>query len=257
MTSLKIKYFIKSFLRTSRHSKYKLQLYMNKEPTVSIKGSEIYFDFEVTSDKTKDGLRVYKECLYNEKFDTFWIYSEDLLDSWMKVVKTVIEIFKFIGHSVIFDVDQFPTRNKSIIDFIKSQTPSIDSCEFHGNPETDEDVEYFFQNIIVTEFVGILLELSDHFKFPQINFLDICTLNPANWLSFNQLLHFKGSHLCIHGSPLTNHELNQFLILWMTSQCHQNLSFLRINITDPESIDTILDLPHEIMDPNLERIVIL
>ncbi|EFP06911.1 hypothetical protein CRE_11169 [Caenorhabditis remanei] len=110
---------------------------------------------------------------------------------------------------------------------------------------------------IVTEFVKIISKLSDHFNFPQFNHLNQCSLDFANWLTFDQLLQFKGARFCIHGSSLTNHELNQFLIFWMSSQCHQNLSFLRININDPESSDTILDLPYEIMNSNVERIGIL
>ncbi|EFP07938.1 hypothetical protein CRE_14111 [Caenorhabditis remanei] len=254
MTSMKIKYFIKCFLRTSRNSQYVLLMNANKEPTVSIEGSEkMYFEFKITLDEMKNGMREYKECL-DEKFDTIWVYSENLIDEWMNLVKTSIEIFKFMKHIVIFDIDKFPTRNKSIVDFMKSQTPSIECCEFHGKAGTDEDVEYFLNNINVTEFLGINLKLSDSFKIPQFNHLNSCSLDPANWLTFNQLLQFNGSELYIHGSPITNQELNLFLILWMTSQCHQNLRFLIININDPQSLATIFNLPFEIMDPNVERI---
>ncbi|EFP06847.1 hypothetical protein CRE_11168 [Caenorhabditis remanei] len=254
MTSLKIKYFIKSFLRTSQNSQYNLQLIMNKEPIVSIKGSEVYFEFQVTSDKTKDGMRVYKECLMDEKFDTFWTYSEDLLDCWTKVVKTVKETIKFTDRIFHFEIDTCPTRNKSIVDFIKSETPSIECCKHHGKAETDDNIKYFFNNINVTNGLSMIVRLSNSFKLPQANDLNNCSLDPANWLTFDQFLQFKGSYLCIYGSPLTSYELNQFLILWMASQCHQNLSFFLININHSQSIDTIFNLPHEIMNPNLERI---
>ncbi|EFP06877.1 hypothetical protein CRE_11240 [Caenorhabditis remanei] len=260
MTSLKIKCFIKCFLRTSRNSQYVLQMHTNEDPAVSIKGSETTYEFTVTSDKTKDGMsgmREFKYFMEIKKIYTLWMYSENVIDGWMKMVKIVKEIFKFKKHYAIFIIDTFPTRNKAIVDFMKSQTPSIDGCEIYGNAETDQDVEYFLININVTNCLEMISRLSDHFKFPQVNFLDTCTLDPANWLTFDQLLYLKGARLLINGSLLTNQELNQFLILWMTSQCHQNLSFLRINITDPESIDIILDLPHKVMNPNLERIVTL
>ncbi|EFO90883.1 hypothetical protein CRE_19429 [Caenorhabditis remanei] len=257
MTSLKIKYFIKCYLRTSRHSQYVLRVSTSKEPTVIIRGSEVYFQLITTTDEAKHGKREFDDSMGTEKFDELWMYSENVLDGWMEVVETVIEIFKFIGHFVVFKIDEFPTRNKAIVDFIKSQTPSIDGCDIYGKTETDEDVEYFLNNINVTNCLGILLKLSNHFKFPQVNFLDTCTLDPANWVTFDQLLLLDGARFFIQGSPLTNQKLNQFLILWMASQCHQNLCFLLINIDDPESLDTILDLPHEIMDPNLERIVTL
>ena len=140
MTSLKIKHFIKQFLRNRRKSSYTLLIGTNEEPRVLFRGSEIFFELKVTSDKTKNGMRNYKECLRNEKFDTLWIYSENLIDEWMNLVKVVKEIFKFKKHTVIFKIDQFPTKNKSIIDFIKSLTPSIECCEFRGVAETDKDV---------------------------------------------------------------------------------------------------------------------
>ncbi|KAF1750268.1 hypothetical protein GCK72_016815 [Caenorhabditis remanei] len=253
MTSLKIKYFIKCLIRTSRNSKYVLHVRTDEEPVVSLRGSEnMYFELKITSDKTKNGIRIYKKCQYNEKFDTFWIYSEDVIDEWMNLVKTVIEIFKFVEHIVIFYIDKFPTKNKSIVDFIKSLTPSIEICEFHGNTETDEDVEYFLNNLNVTEFVGFNLKLSDRFTFPQDNFLEGFTIDPGNWLTFDKILRLKGSEF--YDSPITNQELNQFLILWMTSQCHQNLEYLLININDPQSLDTIFDLAFEKMNPNVERI---
>ncbi|EFP06815.1 hypothetical protein CRE_11237 [Caenorhabditis remanei] len=254
MTSLKSKTLIKSLLRNGRNSYAELQLNTYKESEISIIGFEVYFEFKVTSDKTKDGMREYKEYMETEKIYTLWIYSDNVLDEWMKVVKTVKEIFKFKKHLVRFEIDNFPTQNKSIVDFIKSLTPSIESCEFYGKAETDEDVEYFLNNLNVTEFVGFNLKLSDRFTFPQDNFLECFTIDPGNWVTLDQLLRFHGSEFCIHDSPLTNYELNLFLIFWMTSQCHQNLCFLLININDPQTLDIIFNLPHERINPDVERI---
>ncbi|KAF1750266.1 hypothetical protein GCK72_016813 [Caenorhabditis remanei] len=254
MTSLKIKYFIKCLLRTSRNSQYVLQVNTTKEPIIVLRGSEIYFKIKITSFKTMNRQIEYKHDFEIQKYDIFWIYSENLIDEWMNFVRIVKEVFQIEEHIVIFHIDQFPTRNKLIVDFIKSLTPSIESCEFHGKTETDEDVEYFLNNLNVTEFVGFNLKLSDRFTFPQDNFLEGFTIDPANWLTFDKLLRLKGSEFYIHGSPLTNQELNQFLILWMTSQCHQNLGYLLININDPQSVDIIFNLPFEIMNPNVERI---
>ncbi|EFP06862.1 hypothetical protein CRE_11241 [Caenorhabditis remanei] len=254
MTSLKIKYFIKCFLKNNRNSKYLLQLDTSKEPIVTIRGSEIHFKLITTMDKAKHGEREFENFMGTEKFDKLWIYSENVLDGWMEVVTTVMKIFKLKKHFVIFNIDTFPTKNKAIVDLIKSQTPSIEYCEFNGKTEADEDVEYFLNNLNITGFLVLNLKLSDRFKFPQANHINSCSLDPANWLTFNQLLQFKGSDLYIHDSPFTSYELNQFLILWMTSQCHQNLRFLVVNINDPQSLETIFNLPFEILDPNVERI---
>ncbi|KAF1750271.1 hypothetical protein GCK72_016818 [Caenorhabditis remanei] len=40
----------------------------------------------------------------------------------------------------------------------------------------------------------------------------------------------------------------------MTSQCHQNLTYFSININDPQSLDTILNLPYETINDDVERI---
>ncbi|EFP06798.1 hypothetical protein CRE_11239 [Caenorhabditis remanei] len=227
MTSLKIKYFIKCFLRTSRNSQYTLIVDTSEEPTVSIIiGSEIHFEFKVASYKTMNRQIEYKNDFENRtswKYEVFWISSENVIDEWMTLVKIVNEVFKFEAHTVIFDIDQFPMRNKDIVDFIKCQIPSIDSCEFQGKAGADEDVEYFLNNLNVTEIVGFDLKLSDRFTFPHDNYVECFNIDPANWLTFDKLLRLKGSEFYIHGSPLTNQELNLFLFLWMTSQCHQNL----------------------------------
>ncbi|EFP06906.1 hypothetical protein CRE_11243 [Caenorhabditis remanei] len=254
MTSLKIKYFIKCFLKTSRNSQYVLQLNTSKEPTVSIKGSEVYFEFITTTNEAKHEKREFEDFRGIEKFEKLWMYSENVLDEWMHLVKTVIEIFKFIDHIFHFKIDEFPTRNKEIADFIKTRIPVIEYCEFHGKAETDVDVEYFLNHINVTKFVGIRANLSNSFTLPRSNSLQDFSVNPGNWVTFDQFLHLKTCRLFIHGSPITNRELNQFLILWMTSQCHQNLIFLSININDPQYFDTICYLPFEMIDRNVERI---
>ncbi|KAF1750269.1 hypothetical protein GCK72_016816 [Caenorhabditis remanei] len=254
MTSLKSKTLIKSLLTNRRNSYAELQLNTYKESEISIIGFQVLFECKVTSDKTKDGMREYKEYMETEKIYTLWIYSENVIDGWMKVVKTVKEIFKFKKHLVRFEIDNFPTQNKSIVDFIKSLTPSIERCVFEGFAETDEDFEYFLNNLNVTEYIEINEEFSDNFKFPQDNYLEYFSIDPGNWVTFDQLLHLKTCRLFIQGSPLTNYELNQFLILWMASECHQNLNFFAINITDPQSLDIIFNLPHERINPDVERI---
>ncbi|KAF1750270.1 hypothetical protein GCK72_016817 [Caenorhabditis remanei] len=173
----------------------------------------------------------------------------------MKLLRIIKEVFLFCRHSIIFHLDSYPLQNKAIIDFIKSRTPSIDGCDIYGKTETDEDVEYFLNNLNVTEYVRIDVKLSDSFRFPQDNYLEYFVVYSASWVTFDQLLHLNASRLYIHGSILTNQELNSYLLLWMTSQCHQNLKFLLIDITEPQSLDTILNLPHERINPDVERIV--
>ncbi|KAF1769028.1 hypothetical protein GCK72_000841 [Caenorhabditis remanei] len=43
------------------------------------------------------------------------------------------------------------------------------------------------------------------------------------------------------------------LLHWMASEYHQNLMYLTINIKDPQSLDTVFNLPYEIVNSDVER----
>ncbi|KAF1750356.1 hypothetical protein GCK72_016905 [Caenorhabditis remanei] len=44
-----------------------------------------------------------------------------------------------------------------------------------------------------------------------------------------------------------------FLISWMTSRSHQNLEYLKIQVTELDTLDTIFNLPHEVMGADVIR----
>ncbi|KAF1750354.1 hypothetical protein GCK72_016903 [Caenorhabditis remanei] len=253
MTSSKSRIILKYLLRARVNLKYTLLVNTFNEPKITLFGSDTYFDCQLSSDKLRTGITEYFEGQNGLKCNRIWAYSENVIMDWMRLFKTVMELFNFQRHVVILCLDTFPDQKKTIIDFMRSQLPSVNYCGFHGKIVADQDVEYALKNINVTKYLDFKCKLSNNFKLKISNTLEKITVTDGNWLNYNQLIQLKAYELEIKGSKITNVELNAFLISWMLSECHQNLVRLEIQVNDPETRGVILDLPHEIMDNDVIR----
>ncbi|EFP01971.1 hypothetical protein CRE_22781 [Caenorhabditis remanei] len=253
MTSSKARVILKYLLRASVNFKYRLIVNISNKPNITVMGSDTYFGCILTSDKSESEKTEYFEGPDGLKADRIWMYSDNVIMDWMKLFKIVTELFNFQRHAVTLCLDAFPDQNKTFIDLIRSQLSFAHFFEFDGKIVADQDVEYALKNIIVTEYLDFKCELSNNFQLKVTNNLEKITVTNGNWLNYNQLIQLKASGLEIKGSKITNVELNAFLISWMQSECHQDLSHLEIQVNDPETRDVILDLPHEIIDNDVIR----
>ena len=255
MTSSKLRIILKYFLRARVNLKYKLEVSTDNEPKISMIGPDYtFYNCRFTSDRLRSEK---KDCLKGPdglKSDRIWMYSENVIMDWMRLFQIVMELFNFERHNVYFFPETFPDQNKSIIDFIGSQLPSVNACHFYGKIVADQDVEYVLKNIKVPKYLKFQCKLSDQFqlKLPNNNIVRI-SVSDGNWLNYSQLIQLKAYELEIKGSKITNVELNAFLISWMQSECHQDLVHIGISVNDPETLDAIFDLPHERIDNDVNR----
>ncbi|EFP02010.1 hypothetical protein CRE_22841 [Caenorhabditis remanei] len=243
MASLKSKIVMKCFLRTRR----------KLEPKVSIVISKAFFDQRMTSEREKHKKEEYIVIQDGFTADRLWIYSENLISDWMKLFQTVSELFNFKRRVVFFRPDTFPDQNKSIIDFIKCQMPIINACSVNGEKELDDDVEYFLENVDVTDSVGLHSRLTNKFQVKIDKPLKNISIDFGDWLNYNQFIKLKSCKIALKKSIITNLELNTFLLSWMSMDSHQHLERLRIPVNDPESYNVILNLPHEVNNVDVIR----
>ncbi|EFP02012.1 hypothetical protein CRE_22839 [Caenorhabditis remanei] len=253
MASSKSKVIMKCFLKNDKNMKYRLVVSTSKEPKVSLFGSDTCFDYILTSDQSIHNKMDYAIFQDSLKYDILWVYSENLILDWMKLFKTVKELFSCRCSGVLFLPDSFPEQNKAVVDFMKLETAEIDGCLIRGETENYEDIEYFLNNINVTEHLEIYTKLSDRFQIKRNTPLKGIVIHFGNCLTFNQLLQLDGLDIDIRKSNFTNIELNAFLLSWMASSSHRNLKRIKIPINDFESFETIFDLPHQVIDPKLIR----
>ncbi|EFP01986.1 hypothetical protein CRE_22838 [Caenorhabditis remanei] len=253
MASLKSKIVMKCFLRTKGNLKYSIEVNTHEEPKVSIVISKAFFDQRMTSEREKHKKEEYIVTRDGFTADRVWIYSENLISDWMKLFKTVSELFNFKRRVVFFRPDTFPDQNKSIIDFIKCQMPIINTCSVNGEKELDDDVEYFLENVDVTESVELHSRLTNKFQAKIDRPLENISINFGDWLNYNQFIQFKSCKIALKKSIISNLELNTFLLSWMSMDSHQHLERLRIPVNDPESYNVILNLPHEVNNVDVIR----
>ncbi|EFP01966.1 hypothetical protein CRE_22837 [Caenorhabditis remanei] len=247
MVSSKSKIIIKCFLRTKRNLEYSLEVNTREEPKVAIVMSKSNFDYRMTSVKEKHNKKEYVETRDNFKYDRIWIYSENMISDWMKLIKIVMELFTFKRHLVVFRPDSFLDQNKSIIDFIKFQVPTVDACLIVGETPADREVEHFLKNVNVTGSLVMDSRLTDQFQLKTVKAFETLSIYYGNWVNYNQFINLKGYEIEIKNSKITCAELNLFLRSWMSFSAHRNLESLMIRINEPVSIDVIFNLPHEII----------
>ncbi|EFP02056.1 hypothetical protein CRE_22846 [Caenorhabditis remanei] len=253
MASSKSKIITKCVLRTKGNKKYELEVDTFEEPKISIRGSNTFFEYRLTSEKSRSEKKEHVDLTSRIKCDRVWIYSENVIIDWMELLRTVMEYYTFKRFVVSFGQDTFPAEKKSIVDFLRSHMTSVDDCVIRGKTEADEDVSYFLKNIDVTETLIILSKLSDQFQLKIENSPNNLLILNGNWISYDQFINFNANRIEIQKSKITNVELNMFLISWMTSRSNQNLEYLKIQVTELDTLDTILNLPHEVMGADVIR----
>ena len=217
---------------------------IEEEIRVGIIGTENIYYFKLTSDKTKDGHREERKLFK---------YSEDPLSDFKRYVEYAIDTFCWPVSSLYFNLGAFIAQNKSIIDWFKLHVEPFSYFSLHSDIISDEYVSYFLNNIEVDSNLVLNTKMSDNFQLILPRSIEKIEIDKSNFVTLDQLSNFDCEYIRLCNTKISNQELNQFFKNWMTSKSNINLQTFSIHIENMESLDTILNLPHERVDPGTVR----
>ncbi|EFP06789.1 hypothetical protein CRE_11265 [Caenorhabditis remanei] len=244
LASLKSKKVAKYFFYHHLSCGYRLWLGIKEELTVGIIGTENIYYFKLISDETKDGLR---------EGDKLFKYSEDPLTDFKKYVEYAIDTFFWPVSSLYFNLGAFIAQNKSIIDWIKLHVEPFSYFSLHSDIISDEYVSYFLNHIEVDSYLDLNTKMSDNFQLILPRSIKAFEILQSDFVTLDQLSNFDCEFIRLCNTKISNQELNQFFKNWMTSKSNINLQNFSIHIENMESLETILNLPHERVDPGTVR----
>uniref|UniRef100_A0A1I7TH70 F-box domain-containing protein n=1 Tax=Caenorhabditis tropicalis TaxID=1561998 RepID=A0A1I7TH70_9PELO len=151
---------------------------------------------------------------------------------------------------VELDLSSYPAQNKLFTDWLRSQQASIDSMEIvNSDGGFEEDLKYIIGNITVVDdlYVGTT-DYNAGFQMEIPITTQSVFIRDSGFINFEQLLRLKNRRIFLGQSILTSREINAFLKSWMACESHLDLETFHIHVSDPESVDDIMDLPCEITD---------
>ncbi|KAF1750215.1 hypothetical protein GCK72_016762 [Caenorhabditis remanei] len=244
LASLKSKKVAKYFFNQHLSCGYRLWLGIDEELRVGIIGTENIYYFRLISDKTKDGHREERKLFK---------YSEDPLSDFKKYVEYAIDTFCWPVSLLRFDLGAFIAQSISIIDWLKPHVETFTYFYLHSDIISDEYVPYFLNNIEVTWNLVLNTKMSDNFQLILPRSIKAFEILQSDFVTLDQLSSFDCEFIRLCNTKISNQELNQFFKNWMTSKSNINLQNFSIHIENMESLETILNLPHDRVDPGTVR----
>uniref|UniRef100_A0A1I7TUN4 FBA_2 domain-containing protein n=2 Tax=Caenorhabditis tropicalis TaxID=1561998 RepID=A0A1I7TUN4_9PELO len=173
--------------------------------------------------------------------------TENPIELWMFAYNYIKGVLRCQLDKIHINLSSCPRDNKSITDWLLSQQETVAKAEIsNSGVETDDDLKYIMSNITVTD--KLMLSSSEYKENFQMEIPSISTdlfIANSRFVDFEQLLRLKNLHITLYESRLTNQELNKFLKSWMAFESHLMLETFEINVSGPEAMEVIMDLPHE------------
>uniref|UniRef100_A0A1I7TH80 F-box domain-containing protein n=1 Tax=Caenorhabditis tropicalis TaxID=1561998 RepID=A0A1I7TH80_9PELO len=204
--------------------------------------------FTWVSDESKTG---YEEDFSNpNNFHTCLDkYSENPVEEIMKCYEYIKEVLGFPIDDVWFELNSFPSQNKQIIDWIRSQQESVPQINIMDTEEgVEDDVKYLLNNSTITRRLEFYIEkYKSGFQMEIPSTPCYFVLKNSSFIDFDQLLTMENENICLSKSILTNKDINEFLESWMARESHLNLKTFEINVSGPEAMDEIMDLSYHII----------
>ncbi|EFP06821.1 hypothetical protein CRE_11279 [Caenorhabditis remanei] len=250
MISLKTRLIARHFSKQPPISKYDLLLNIYEPPSVQIFHGEVLYEYEIVSYKTGNLGRLREE----DEIIKYSKYSEDPVTEFKNYVEYAMEVFNWPVGLLYFNFDDLNDQNRLIIDWLKLRV-SLKHCSvsLFSDRVSDEYVSYFLENLEVSGHFDLVNTMSDNFQLTVPNTVKCLGITNSKFVTFDQLSSFNCVSIHLRQTSISNKELNQFFKNWMTSKSNQNLQDLFIGIKDLESLETIFDLPHEVVDPGTVR----
>uniref|UniRef100_A0A1I7TH79 F-box domain-containing protein n=1 Tax=Caenorhabditis tropicalis TaxID=1561998 RepID=A0A1I7TH79_9PELO len=210
--------------------------------------------FTWVSDESKTGYE--EDDRGGHDFYTVDKYSKNLVEELMKCYEHIKEVFGCQIDDIHFELNSFPSQNEQIIDWILSHQETIARVTVKDTKEGfEDDLEYLLDNLTIT----MTLDLSTK-KYKRGFQLEIprtpwhLIIKNSSFIDFDQLLTLENERISLSKSILTDQDINEFLKSWMACESHLYLETFEINISGPEAMEVIMDLPHNATaDPKVIR----
>ncbi|EGT30728.1 hypothetical protein CAEBREN_09208 [Caenorhabditis brenneri] len=244
---------VQSFSKIERNViDYIIELAIQEDPLISFRGEQISFDYEFTHNMLENGTSHRVENDGYKIVETIVKQCKDKLEDWKNWLKYVKEVLNFRIQIVSYYFEPIGNRNKEIIDYLKSFEEPIESFEINCDNEllADEYTKYIFENIVITDFVSLDASNSNTFQTRVPDGIQTLFIRNAQWLTLAQLLTFDIAEIHLMHSSLTPLDLNHLLRSWTQSESNLMLKNFEVYIDNLQSMEIIMNLPHEIADPN-------
>ncbi|EFP08038.1 hypothetical protein CRE_14761 [Caenorhabditis remanei] len=229
--------------RTSRHIDYRFDVEICKKPFIAFTKGERRWVYEITTEMDKsDQRRNWTDIELQYKY-----YENPIggLKTWIQVVqKTLKATLQYIR----INIDDYPTQNRVLINWIKTQTSSVEKFVIEGSKLADGDVTYFLNTITAKWGLYLDAKLSDQFTINFPRTLAAFYVHHGEWITWVQLLLIPALSISIVHSSLTPQELKVFFELWMDSKYHEKLRYMSIVLESEEHLEAIASLLHTPID---------
>ncbi|EFP07986.1 hypothetical protein CRE_14763 [Caenorhabditis remanei] len=229
--------------RNSRHIDYRFDVEISEEPFIAFTKGERRWVYEITTEMDKsDQRRNWTDIELQYKY-----YENPIggLKTWIQVVqKTLKATLQYIR----INIDDYPTQNRVLIDWIKTQTSSVEKFVIDGSKLADDDVTYFLNTITAKWGLCLDTKLSDQFTINFSRALAAFYVHHGEWITVVQLLLIPALSISIVHSSLTPQELKVFFELWMDSKYHEKLRYFDIVLKSEQHLEAIASLPHTPID---------
>uniref|UniRef100_A0A1I7TH95 FBA_2 domain-containing protein n=1 Tax=Caenorhabditis tropicalis TaxID=1561998 RepID=A0A1I7TH95_9PELO len=227
MTSSRTKRSVIIFSRLKPRFRVSLRFWF--EPDIIIGGHRKEWRYSWTSDRYKD------------RPTTRYIFSKNQFKDCMNWFESMKEVIGGrICSMAVLRMDML------ITDWLRLQQNSIENVKIGiGRPE---HVKYFLETIRVTGIFDLMIAMSEKdslFEFPEGSYTLL-----MEYICFEQLLRINSPKIILRHSYFKNREINGFLKNWMA--CESHLELFGINLSGPEAVNEIMDLPYEVTtDPDV------
>uniref|UniRef100_A0A1I7TI33 FBA_2 domain-containing protein n=1 Tax=Caenorhabditis tropicalis TaxID=1561998 RepID=A0A1I7TI33_9PELO len=226
-------------------SKHRVSIGIADEPYICIVNKYEDLTFSWTSDEPT--IVYEKLIIQNCVFHKHCSYSRNPIKECMEWYDYVKGVLRCQVEAVQFGLSAYPSQNKLIIDWLCSQQISTCRMEIKNTKEGfEDDLKYLLNNITLTVRVCLFLRhYKDDFQVDIPTSIYYIVIWDAKFINFEQLIRLKNRSILFNETVLTARDINEFLKSWRACESHLELEFFEMGFSGAETMNVILDLPHE------------
>uniref|UniRef100_A0A1I7TUP2 F-box domain-containing protein n=1 Tax=Caenorhabditis tropicalis TaxID=1561998 RepID=A0A1I7TUP2_9PELO len=224
-TSFRFKRAVRSFSRI--RPKFRIDLGIRHQPNIVILG-------------TNDS--------WTYSWATIFKCSNYPMEELRKMHDHIKEVLRSPLETLYYKLELFPSENKSITDWLRSQHESVHHLELVCYTEGfDDDLKYLVSGLKITGKLYLLVtKYEENFQIEIPESPSHLKLSHSSFISYEQFLTLRHPKITLHRSILTDQKINHFLKSWMSCESHLELKLFEISTSGPEAKDVIMDVPHEV-----------
>lgn len=220
-------------------SRYQIGTEIKKFPSISYKGSETTWKFQMIED---ENFRVN----LTENLEVACEKCDKPMKRIMDWFSALYNISNFKVSRISIDTDGF--TDESVPIFMMSKSVATQDCEYciNGGVESDDVVNFILKTLDSVSFLFLDIKLSHNYQgFDNLD-AEKLVIDNGEWLTFKWFLKIRAAQLSISNSNFSNQELSTFFKSWMAMETHCTLEYFLIDIGREEDLNEILsDLPYE------------